>query len=266
MKLIAKIKEIPKKKLAIISVIAVLVVATVSVTYVAAKRSHDDPDADNGGNAVNSQDNNTLSVFKPVTDENTSEETPNDTSQKPSETVPPLKPTGVDGMSYVSQGNGTCYIDGIGTCLDTELKIPAYSPSGDKVTRIGDGAFTNCTSLLSVTIPSTVKTIGTGAFRGCSSLVSITVDQNNAVYSSLNGVLMSKDKTVLICLPMNRPGSSYLLNRDTNVIAAYAFEGAINLKTLLYEGKISDFQKIDVLIGNGILDEIAITCNYIPAK
>ncbi len=265
MKLITKIKEIPKKKLAIIGILVVLILATVTVTYVASKRSNDASIDDNGADASADQSENTLSVFKPVTDESSENEQSADTTEPP-ETVPPIDLTGVSGMSFVSQGNGTCYIDGIGTCTDTELKIPAYSPSGDKVTRIGDGAFTNCTYLLSVTIPSTVKTIETAVFRGCSNLVSINVDADNSVYCSVGGVLMSKDKTVLICIPMNRPGTNYLLSMDIKVIAAYAFDGVKNLNNILYEGKISEFQQIDILIGNGVLDEIAITCNYVPAK
>ena len=37
-------------------------------------------------------------------------------------------------------------------------------------------------------------------------------------------------------------------------------------KKRMYPVRISDFQKIDVLMGNGILDKIAITCNYVSAK
>lgn len=259
MELITKIKNIPKKKLIVVGAVIVLVVATLIITFVAAKRSNDTSvEGDSQGGI---QNDNSISVFKPVDE---SKETTSSTP--PADTVEPLDMTGVNGLVYVSQGDGTCYVDGIGSCESTELKIPAYSPYGDKVTRIGDGAFTNCTQLLTVTIPATVKTVGTGAFRGCSGLVSINVDTENSVYCSVGGVLLSKDKTVLVCLPMNRPGSSYLLNTSTKAIAAYAFEGAINLKSLLYEGTISDFQKIDVLMGNGILDKIAITCNYVSAK
>ncbi len=257
MKLITKIKEIPKKRLAVICVLIAVLAATLVITLVAAKRSNasSGSGADGGGD---SQSDNSISVFKPsdATDD------PNTNA----ETVAPLDLSGVNGLNYISQGNGTCYVGGIGSCEDTELKIPAYSPYGDKVTRIGDGAFTNCQNLLSITIPETVKTIGTGAFRGCSSLVAINVDSGNTVYCSVGGVLLSVDKSVLVCVPMNRPGANYLLFKDTKAIAAYALEGVANLKSLLYEGKISDFQKIDILMGNDILDKITITCNYVSGK
>ena len=42
-------------------------------------------------------------------------------------------------------------------------------------TTIGNGAFANCTSLTSITIPNSVTTIGTEVFRGCISLTNVTI-------------------------------------------------------------------------------------------
>jgi hypothetical protein len=46
---------------------------------------------------------------------------------------------------------------------------------GNNVTEIGDGAFYDCSSLNSVTIPNSVTSIGGSAFWYCSSLTSITI-------------------------------------------------------------------------------------------
>ena len=43
------------------------------------------------------------------------------------------------------------------------------------VTSIGSVAFSSCTSLASVTIPSSVTSIGVGAFSSCTSLASVTI-------------------------------------------------------------------------------------------
>ena len=254
MKVLEKIKSIPKKKLIIIGILIVLIITTVVIGLTAASTKSSTPSDDGGGGK---SDSGSVSVFKNNTQ---------DTDKDKDETVEPLDLSGVNGLTYISKGDGTCSIKNIGSCLNTELNIPAYSPSGDIVTKIDDGAFSNCTELVTVTIPATVKTVGMGAFRGCSSLVSINVDTENSVYSSVGGVLLSKDKSILVCFPMNRPGANYLLSTEVKAVAAYAFEGAKNLKNLLYEGSISDFQKIDFLMGNGILDETAITCNYVSAK
>ena len=51
----------------------------------------------------------------------------------------------------------------------TSVTIP------NSVTSIGDGAFWCCTNLTSVTIPRSVTSIGSGAFQYCSSLTSVTI-------------------------------------------------------------------------------------------
>ena len=45
----------------------------------------------------------------------------------------------------------------------------------ESVTTIGDDAFEDCSSLTSITIPESVTTIGNYAFRNCSSLTSVTI-------------------------------------------------------------------------------------------
>ena len=57
-------------------------------------------------------------------------------------------------------------------CTDkriTSVVIP------DSVTEIGEGAFSDCTSLESVEIPSSVTEIGVHAFSGCTSLSSVVI-------------------------------------------------------------------------------------------
>ena len=69
----------------------------------------------------------------------------------------------------------------------SEVNIPAYVSYNNieyLVTDIGEDAFYNCRSLISVSIPSNITSIGKGAFANCSSLTSITVDAGNAVYDS----------------------------------------------------------------------------------
>ena len=66
----------------------------------------------------------------------------------------------------------TCVITGIGTCTDTNINIPA-TISGYTVVGIASSAFSNNSSLTSVTIPNSVTSISDSAFSGCSSLTTI---------------------------------------------------------------------------------------------
>ena len=50
-----------------------------------------------------------------------------------------------------------------------------YVTIGDKVTSIGNYAFSYCTGLTSITIPNSVTTIGYNAFYNCTGLTSITI-------------------------------------------------------------------------------------------
>ena len=51
---------------------------------------------------------------------------------------------------------------------------------------IGEGAFFECSGLISINIPNSVTTIDGGAFFGCSGLTSMSVESGNTVYDSRN--------------------------------------------------------------------------------
>ena len=169
-------------------------------------------------------------------------------------------------LEYQSIGNGSCMVMGIGTYSSSELTIPSKSPSGERVVGIGNRAFEGCTSLVSVSIPSSVTNIGSAVFKGCSSLVMITVEPENEKYSCAGGILYSKDKTRLICCPASRIGNSYLLDPNVRIIDDYAFEEIKNISKILYEKSTADFEKISIGVGNDDFRALPITCNYAPSK
>ena len=79
-----------------------------------------------------------------------------------------------DGLLYISGGDGTCIV-ARGDCTDENVVIPAYSPSGDRVTKITDYAFWGFGIMKSIKIPETVTYIGTRAFEDCTSLESVNL-------------------------------------------------------------------------------------------
>lgn len=83
----------------------------------------------------------------------------------------------------------------------TSITIP------DSVTSLHTGAFDYCTSLTHMTIPKSVVDICNTVFSGACNLQRIDVDENNTVYSSIDGVLFDKQQTRLIEFPASRDSS-----------------------------------------------------------
>lgn len=86
-----------------------------------------------------------------------------------------------EGLEFTSNGDGTCYVSGIGECQDTALLIPATSPAGDRVVAIGNAAFSECYDLISVVIPDSVTVIEKDAFQYCDRITSITIPDSVTV-------------------------------------------------------------------------------------
>ncbi len=75
------------------------------------------------------------------------------------------------------------------------------------VTYIGNLAFSDCIGLTQITIPRSVTWIGYGAFDGCRSLTTIDVEACNPSYASVQGVLYSRDLSVLSVCPGGKSGA-----------------------------------------------------------
>ena len=113
-------------------------------------------------------------------------------------------------------------VTGIGTGAFRACKSLTSITIPNSVTSIGAVAFEMCFSLSSVTVGSGVASIGDGAFDYCWSLPSISVDSNNPSYSSENGILFNKLKTILIKCPTTKAGS-YAIPNSVTTIANRAF-------------------------------------------
>ena len=113
-------------------------------------------------------------------------------------------------------------------------------PNG--VTTIGDYAFNGCRGLTSLTtIPNSVTTIGMAAFIHCYGLTSIDVDSENNYFSSENGVLFNKSKTVLICCPGGKTGS-YVIPNGVTTIGYHAFAFCLGLTSLTIPNSVTTIE------------------------
>ena len=80
-----------------------------------------------------------------------------------------------------------------------------------------------CSALTAFTVPSGVTSIGDGAFSNCSSLATINVEAGNTSFSSDGGVLFNYDKTILIQYPIGNSRTAYTIPGGVRTIGSHAF-------------------------------------------
>ncbi len=143
----------------------------------------------------------------------------------------------------------------------TNMATATFAEDAD-IQIIGAGAFADC-GLTSISIPKKVKTIEREAFRSCKvlnkidvteftteispeafkycdNLTDINVSKKNEVYSSVDGYLLSKDKTELLIFPPGKANSKFtLLPPSIEKIGRYAFYDCQALTNVTIPNKVT---------------------------
>ena len=112
----------------------------------------------------------------------------------------------------------------------------------DGVTDILGFAFSGCEGLSSVTIPASVKNIRTLAFTGCKNLARFIVDEGNTDFlSDDDGILFSKDRSVLVSVPGGISGT-YEIPNSVTTIGGSAFEGCKKIAEVTIPSSVRSIQ------------------------
>ena len=134
----------------------------------------------------------------------------------------------------------------------THIEIP------ENIVKIGNWAFYECTSLMSVTIPNSVTSIGREAFHCCDGLKSITISDSvtsidQSAFQECRGL-----KSVIIGNSVKVIGwsafqsctglTSVTMGNGVKLIDGYAFYNCLNLTTINFNGTIAQWNSI----GKGI--------------
>jgi hypothetical protein len=102
-----------------------------------------------------------------------------------------------------------------------------------RLASIGDNAFGGCFRLISVYLPAGLSYLkNNSAFSNCTSLQSITVNVKNKKYKSVDGNLYSKDETELIQYAIGKPEDSFAIPEHVVRISHSPFSGCANLQTI----------------------------------
>ena len=110
--------------------------------------------------------------------------------------------------------------------LPEDISIPD-TLGGYPVKEIEGKAFLDCNNIRSVFIPNSIISIHPNAFFGCSNLIALHADPDTTPrythYSSKDGVLFSKDQTVLTHYPQGIQNDKYTVPDGVTKIGSYAF-------------------------------------------
>jgi len=123
--------------------------------------------------------------------------------------------SGIDGVLF--NKDRTALIKYPDASSGTKYTVP------DTVTVIKEGAFSCCRNLTEIIIPYSVTNIELFAFNNSKVLKAFSVDKNNPSYTDEAGVLLNKNKTVLIKHPGNTTAKTYTVPDTVEHIEDGAF-------------------------------------------
>ncbi len=133
-----------------------------------------------------------------------------------------LIPDNITGMPVVAIGQYCAYADIFDNCYDY------------------NGAFEDCASVTSVSIPASITGIAYNAFWGCAGLTNFDVDTGNTAYSSQDGVLYNKARTLLRQYPPSKSDAIFTIPGTVTTIGEVAFEGCTDLTSVTIPNSVSE--------------------------
>ena len=151
--------------------------------------------------------------------------------------------------------------------------------NGSKLKTIGKKVFKYCISLVSVSFPSSVENIGEHVLEGCKQLESVSfgeqlktfslsyfvncpklreinINENNAMYSTIDNVVYSKDQQTLLFYPLGIKKSYLIINEKTKIIGRNAIQQS-KLQSIVFPNSLESIED-GALSYNRYLEEIEI--------
>ena len=145
-----------------------------------------------------------------------------------------------DGFTYEVLSDGTASITDC--TLTGDVEIPSVI-NGYTVTKLGYQLFWGRDDITSVSIPATVNQLGdlenlqfAYIFSYCYNLKEIKVDPENDTLISMDGVLYTKDQSVLLNYPCAKADTTYRVSSKTRILDCTCFAAVQNLKSLYLDG------------------------------
>lgn len=157
----------------------------------------------------------------------------------------------------VDPDNRNFIVDKYGALCTADLKNIITLPADSKTKKyvVNDNVehiiscFKHCKNLEEIHIGKNVDYVCIGeadtesvvGFAGCVSLKKVTVSADNEKYTSIDGVLYSKDRTELCLYPANKPDKEFSVPDTVEIISDFAFLDNQNLEKLFVTAKVNPF-------------------------
>lgn len=143
---------------------------------------------------------------------------------------------GASTLRKITLPNGLVKI-GMRAFLDLTELVEINLP--DTLRYIGKKAFYGCESLEKLHLPRSLEAIGDAAFLRLFKLRELTVDPQNRYFYSQDGVLYTKDRSMLLCAPKEAIGETFEVPGFVRTIGARAFFHSDNIKKLILPPGVS---------------------------
>lgn len=132
-----------------------------------------------------------------------------------------------------------------------DVKLPS------QLIGISEDMFSICESLTEICIPASVMSIGRFAFAACDNLRAINVDPASADYTSLDGVVYSKDMSTLVLYPAGRPDETYNTPSGVTDLNPVSIQGSKKLKHLIISEGVKNI-RAEAIIASFALESISL--------
>ena len=143
-----------------------------------------------------------------------------------------------EGITYSLNDDNTYTVTGAFNASSNHIIIPSHY-KGLPVVAIADGAFKD-TGIVKVVIPATITKIGHLALCASLNFEDVEVNPSNPAFTSIDGVLYSKDTKTIVQYPIGRDGDSFEIPSHVKAIGNGAFTNATSLTSVSIPDGVTD--------------------------
>ncbi len=103
----------------------------------------------------------------------------------------------------------------------------------NSVVNVAEGAFSGCTTLKKVSFGNGVAVVYASSFDACPALETIEVSVTNVNFTSVDGVLYTEDKSVLVRCPQGFSAEEFVIPEGTGLVGDGAFKKCSGVKSVV---------------------------------